>query len=388
MKKQIISMLLAAALVVTGSAPYASAAGTVTSNGEGTVYTPKDIIDVIVPTTFKIAFNPLGVTVTKDDYSGNSQILSGTYAIQNRSTVPVSIAAAFTVTGSTQAGAATAADVAKDNAATTKPTAAKFSLDLVTTATGTVQALADLTTPPAKADGSTDTVRSDKDTLDKYVTGVKITKASTAPISLTTKAGATSSTTVNFMFNAGPYVATYDKEKDLVYYKANERGTWDTVAFKFSGTTSTYADLWAKVTTAPTVKATYTLTESTPTAYASTPFSPTSKNVTLKTGEADVTVTNGVANKDVTFAAKPTLTMDKDDPTKVAATQKITLLSLLPGAKPDAVTHQVAQFGTYTADDETGTYTYKVDGAYVKANLDPGFYSVTVGKQLFTIEVK
>ncbi len=382
MKKQLFSALLASALVIAGSAPYASAAAapTVSSNGTGTVYSPQDIIDVVVPTDFKIAFNPLEVAVKNDDFNGSTQVLSGTYAIQNRSTVPVNISAAFTVSADGKTVAfGTAADVEKDNAAETKPTAAKFSLDLITTAANASQTLP--AAPAEKGDAAT-SLRTDA-----AASGVKLSKASTAPISLTTgKAGTTLATTVDFMFNAGPYTPTYDKEQDKVIYKANAKGTWDTVAFKFGGTASIYADLWTKAT-APSVKATYTLTESTPAAYASTPFSPTSKNIMLKTGQGDVTVSAGVADKAYTFAKKPSLTMSKDEPTKPADSQKVTLLNLVPNSKPDS-THRVVDFGTYAADDDAQSYTYTIKGDYVKAHVEAGFYKVTIGKQSFIMEVK
>ena len=96
MKRKLLATLLTSAMVVTSVMPaMAAATNTVTGAGTGSVYSPADIIDVVVPTDFKIAFNPLGVSIKNDNFTGNSQILSGTYAIQNRSTVPMGVSVAF-----------------------------------------------------------------------------------------------------------------------------------------------------------------------------------------------------------------------------------------------------------------------------------------------------
>lgn len=395
MRKQVIATLLAGALVVS-NASIASAAGTapsVAGNGTGQVYAPDEIIDVVVPTDFSIAFNPMGVAINNGTLSGSDQVLSGTYAIQNRSTVPVTVTTAFTVTADTATVKWDSAEaVQADNVAATKPTFARFSLDLVTTAAGTAQTMLD---PGNKADDSTAQIRTAPvPTPDAkgVVPTTKITKKSTTPISLTTLTktyAATNVTSVDFSLAAGPYKAEYDKENDKVIYKTSTANpAFDTVAFTFSGTTSTYPDLWKAAKVQPSVKATYTLATSTTAQYNATPISPTSKGVVVKT--ADVVVTSGAGDKAYTFKTAPVVTWDKEDDSKVASTVKATLLSLNPGSKPDS-TIPVTELGTL--DKEAGTFAvsfgadYKADGAKAIA---PGFYQLTIGsnKQSFIMQVK
>lgn len=381
MRKKLISTLLVGALVLASSAPMASAAPTTaTSTGSGAVYAPSEIIDVVVPTSVKVAFNPLGVAVKNADFNGNTQILSGTYAIQNRSTIPMQVSAAFKVTPGT-AKLVKAEQVAADNQLATAPAAAEFSMNVVTTAYGSTPVLPNPV--PDKAEGATGTSRSDASlTGDASTNIIKIGKASTQSTPLITTAG----DTVKFMLNKGPYTAVYDAEKSDIVYQANPKGVYDTVAFQFTGTTLTNAALWDKVTNAPKVDVTYTLTESTEAGYAATPFSPDSKNVIQE--KADVTLTGTTASAPYTFAAKPTVTMDKEDPTKPTASQKVTVLSLTPGSK--ALSYGINTFGTYTvgADaDGNPTYSYAVDGSDA-ASLDKGFYKVTVGGKNFILNVK
>lgn len=375
MKRKIMASMLAGVLtagMVVGTAGAANTSGTtMNGTGTGTVYSPSDIIDVVVPTEFKIAFNPLQVNISNSDgLSGSTQILSGTYAIQNRSTVPVNVAASFKVTADGKlAKAASAADVAAYDAQDpSKVTMAEFSLDLATTAKGTAQTLT-----ATVADKSGD----DKLRTDAAVSGVKITKTSTETIPLT----ATSTTKeVNFMLAAGPYTATYNKDDDKVEYTVSSKGTFDTVAFSFTGTTTTSASKWAAVTAAPSVSATYTLTESSQAAYAAQPFSAYSKSVTIKTGETDVKVT-AAADASYTFATAPTLTMTSDvvDGTK----NKVTVLSLLADAKADSTKSLDDLSIAVTEDDGTYTATISKDTA-----LEAGFYLLTIGKQSFTVEVQ
>lgn len=214
MKRKLAASLLAGVLVAGLTVTSASAAGatgtTVTGGGSGQVYSPEDIIDVVVPTDFKIAFNPLKVNIPADSdgfgLTGATQVLSGTYAIQNRSTIPVNVSASFTVTGDAKAMVASADDVAAYDAQTdlTKVTAAEFSLDLITTAKGSAQALAGTVTD--KGDSTT------KVRQDAAADGVKIAKASKHAIPLTdiAKAANTNKKDINFMLAAGPYTAKYD----------------------------------------------------------------------------------------------------------------------------------------------------------------------------------
>ncbi len=387
MKRKLLATLLTSAMVVTSVMPaMAAATNTVTGAGTGSVYSPADIIDVVVPTDFKIAFNPLGVSIKNDNFTGNSQILSGTYAIQNRSTVPMGVSVAFKVTGQTTAMCASAAEVATDNVATTKPTAAKFSLNVVTNAKGASQALAGTVADKDVVANPDVNIRAEA-----AATGMKLSKLSTTPIALTnvSKAAATSTATVDFMLNAGPYTATYDAATDKVVYKAPTNATYDTVAFTFTGTTSTYADLWAKVTTSPNVAATYTLTQATPATYAATPFSPTSKDVVVKTGTCDVTVTKstGVASKAHVFSTAPSLTLvTQDDGTKTVSDKNmVTLLNLKTGSKADS-TIKLNDLGTYDIDSQTLTFT----STFLKDSekFEAGFYQLTIGKQSFLMEVK
>lgn len=382
MRKQLISTLLVGALVLASSAPMASAAATTaTSSGSGSVYAPTEIVDVVVPTSVKIAFNPLGVAVKNADFNGNTQILSGTYAIQNRSTIPMQVAAAFKVTAGT-ASLVKEEQVAADNQLTTAPAKAEFSLGVVTTAYGSTPVLPNAV--PEKAADSTSTSRSDAAlTGDASTNIIKIGKASAKSTPLITAAG----DTIKFMLNKGPYTAVYDAEKNDIVYQANTKGVYDTVAFQFTGTTLKNAALWDKVTTAPKVDVTYTLTESTEAGYAATPFSPDSKNMIQE--KADVTKTGATAAAPYTFEAKPSVTMDKADPTVPTASQKVTVLSLTPGAK--AVSYGINTFGTYAVNenDATGetTYTYAVGGSDADS-LAPGFYKVTVGGKSFILNVK
>lgn len=386
MKRKLAASLLAGVLVAgltvnSASAATAAAGTTVTGGGSGQVYSPEDIIDVVVPTDFKIAFNPLKVNIPADSdgfgLTGATQVLSGTYAIQNRSTIPVNVSASFTVTGDAKAMVASADDVAAYDAQTdlTKVTAAEFSLDLVTTAKGSAQALAGTV---ADASDSSAKVRQDA-----AADGVKIAKASTHSIPLTeiAKAANTNKKDVNFMLAAGPYTAKYDSTTHKVTYQVNSQGTFDAVAFKFTGTTTTNAAKWAAVTTAPKVTATYTLTESNETAYAAQPFDPYSKAVTIKTGETDVTVSTTAGS--YVFNTALTLTKDSDGNIDTAK-NKVSVLSLTPNAK--AVSKSLADAGvTITHNDDTDTYSASIAKS---DNIPAGFYLFTISKEAFTVEVK
>lgn len=388
MKRKLLATLLTGAIVVTSVMPaIAAPTNTLTGTGSGEVYSPADIIDVVVPTDFKIAFNPLGVTIKNSDFTGNTQILSGTYAIQNRSTVPMGVSVAFKVTGTTQAMCAPAAEVATDNASEKKGTAAKFSLDVVTNAKGAAQALASTVADKDNVNNADVNIRAEA-----AATGMKISKRSTTPIALTgvAKAAATSSATVDLMLAAGPYTPTYDASTNKVIYKAPTTAAYDTVAFTFVGTTTTDTELWSKVTTSPTVTATYTLTQSTPAAYAATPFSPTSKDVVIKTGTCDVTATKstGAVAKPYTFKTAPTLTLVTDASTgdkSVSDKNMVTILNLKNGSKANS-TIKVNDLGTYDIDTQTFTFT----STFVKdcELLEVGFYQITIGKQSFLMEVK
>lgn len=388
MKRKLAASLLAGVLVAGLTVTSASAAGatgtTVTGGGSGQVYSPEDIIDVVVPTDFKVAFNPLKVTIPADEsgfgLTGSKQILSGTYAIQNRSTIPVNVSASFKVTADGKtAYAASAADVAAYDAQTdlTKVTAAQFSLDLVTTAKGSTQTLsADVTD---KADSST------KMRQDAAASGVKISKVSTSPIALTdiAQAAGTATKDVNFMLAAGPYTPKYDSTSHKVTYQVDSKGSFDTVAFNFSGTTTTNAAKWAAVTSAPKVTATYTLTESSATAYASQAFDPYSKAVTMKTGTADVTVTESVAGA-YTFKAAPSLTKNTDGTDYDYTKNKVSVLSLVVNAKSESKTFADAGV-TVTHDEDSDTYKATITK---NENIAEGFYLFTIGKEAFTVEVK
>ncbi len=376
MKRKIMASLLAGVLtagMVVGTAGAAATTGTtVAGTGSGSIYSPADIIDVIVPTEFKVAFNPLKVTISNPDgLSGSTQVLSGTYAIQNRSTIPVNVSASFKVTADGKTVKAdSAANVATYDAQTdaSKVTMAQFSMDLVTTAKGSTQSLTGTI-----ADKESDTT---KLRTDAAVSGVKLAKASTESIPLT---ATTAAKEVNFMLAAGPYTPTYNKETDKVEYKAGS-GTFDTVAFNFTGTTTTNANLWSKAT-APSIAATYTLTESTQAAYDAQPFSAYSKAVTLKTGDADVKVTAS-ADAEYTFAAAPSLTKTTEGGID-GAKNKVTVLSLLASGKADS-SKSLDDLGI-TVSESDGTYKAQIakDTA-----LEAGFYLFTIGKQSFTVEVQ
>lgn len=380
MKKQLISTLLTAALVVSAVVPASAAtpAGP-QSTGSGTVYAPTEIIDVVVPTSVKIAFNPLKVAVKNDDFNANTEILSGTYAIQNRSTVPMQVAAAFKVTAG-DASIVSAEQIVTDNAATTKlPTKAEFSLDVVTTANGASPTLP--VAPAAKASGDASDSRADV-SMDGNASTNKIAlgKASAVPTSLTTAA------TLKFMLAKGPYTAVYDAESNDITYKANAKGTYDSVAFKFTGTTLTNASLWDKVKTAPKVDVTYTLTQSTDAQYAATPFNPNSKSLVQETADVKFTI-NKTAGK-FTFAGEPKVTMDKNDSSQPADSNKVSVQSLIKGSK--AVSYKMNDFGTYAPEtDKNGvvSYTYTLPTDKEANNLEAGFYKVTVGGQTFILQV-
>ena len=385
MKRKLAASLLAGVLVAGLTVTSASAAGatgtTVTGGGSGQVHSPEDIIDVVVPTDFKIAFNPLKVNIPADSdgfgLTGATQVLSGTYAIQNRSTIPVNVSASFTVTGDAKAMVASADDVAAYDAQTdlTKVTAAEFSLDLITTAKGSAQALAGTVTD--KGDSTT------KVRQDAAADGVKIAKASTHSIPLTdiAKAANTNKKDINFMLAAGPYTAKYDSTTHKVTYQVDSKASFDAVAFKFTGTTTTNTAKWAAVTTAPKVTATYTLTESNETAYVAQPFDPYSKAVTLKTGDADVTVSTAAGS--YVFNTALTLTKNSDGDIDNAK-NKVSVLSLTPNAK--AVSKSFTDAGvTITHNDDTDTYTASIAKT---DDIPAGFYLFTISKEAFTVEVK
>ncbi len=386
MKRKLAASILAGVLVAGLTVNSASAAGaaagtTVTGGGSGQVYSPEDIIDVVVPTDFKIAFNPLKVNIPADadgfGLTGATQVLSGTYAIQNRSTIPVNVSASFTVTGDAKAMVASADDVAAYDAQTdlSKVTAAQFSLDLVTTAKGAAQALAGTVTD--KGDSSA------KVRQDAAAVGMKIAKTSTKAIPLTqiAKAANTNKKDVNFMLAAGPYTAKYDSTTHKVTYQENSKGTFDAVAFKFTGTTTTNTAKWAAVTTAPKVTATYTLTESNETAYAAQPFDPYSKSVTIKTGDADVTVSSTAGS--YTFSSKPSFAKTTDGDIDTVK-NKVSVLSLTPNSK--AASKSLKDAGvTINHNDDTDTYTASIAKA---DDIPEGFYLFTISKEAFTVEVK
>lgn len=387
MKRKIMSSLLAgvltAGMVVSPAAEAATAptAGiTFKSAGTGAVYNPADIIDVIVPTEFKVAFNPMKVNVSNatDGLSGNTQVLSGTYAIQNRSTIPVKINAAFTVTTDTKT---TKADTEKNVAAydaadQTKATLAEFSMDVVTTAKGTAQAMS----------GTVTTKSDDKESFrgDDSASKVTISKLSTQSIPLTAATPATKN--VEFMLAAGPYALAYNKDSNKVEYKVNAKGTFDTVGFKFTGTTTTNSSLWGKVSTAPTVTATYTLTKSTQNEYAAQPFSPYSKDVTIKTGETDVKVTKDTDGT-YTFKTAPVLTTVAETGEVNEEKNNVTVLSLLPNSVADSSKSLKTLGIKVTKTSQDGVDTYKATIAK-ETVLDAGFYMLTIGKQSFTVEVQ
>jgi hypothetical protein len=382
-KERIMSSLLAGVLVAGLVTSGASAAGTTatsaSSTGTGKVYSPTDIVDVIVPTSLKIAFNPLKINITANEttgLTGATQVLSGTYAIQNRSTIPVDIAAAFTVTGNANANVASAADVATYDAQTdpTKVTMAQFSLDLVTTAKGAAQTLS------GTVDATTGT---DKMRSVDAASGVKMSKASTKTIPLTNVAKAAAGNggvTVNFSLAAGPYTATYDATADTVSYTAPANATYDTVAFNFTGTTTTNAAKWAAVSVAPTVTAKYTLTESTTAAYQSKYFDPYSKDVIIE--KADVTVASSAAGE-YALTTVPAFAKNKDTGDIDYDLNKVTVLSLKQGSvKGTAMTYTAAGISVDTSTDVTKLKISKVD------TLEVGFYQFTVGSNIFTVQVK
>jgi hypothetical protein len=384
MNKRIIAGLLAgvlaAGLTTTGASAAVAAGTTVTGTGTGTVYSPADIVDVIVPTSFNIAFNPLKVAIPADEggsgLTGSTQILSGTYAIQNRSTVPVNVAAVFTVKGDTTAQVATADQVAATDALS-DPKAAQFSLDLVTTAKGAAQTLPSAVAE--KASDSTTKLRTD----DAATGSVKQSKASTKAIALTNVAAATANNTpvtVNFMMAAGPYTAKYDTEKHTVTYQVASNATYDTVAFSFTGTTTTNTANWAKVSKAPTVTATYTLTESNAAAYAATAFDPNSKDVVVSKG--DVTVTSSAAGT-YTFTKAQSFVQNTDKTDFDYTKNKVTVLSLLNGSKATALTFEAAGI---TIKETDGVYTATI--AQKTDSIPLGFYQFTIGTESFIVEVK
>ncbi len=383
MKKKIISLLLVAALVTAGNATAASAA-VPTGTGTAGVYSPTEIIDVVVPTHFKLAFNPMKVAVKNDDYNASTEILSGTYAIQNRSTIPMQVEAAFKVTPGTQAKNVTAEQVAADNAETDATKVSKmlaeFSLDVQVSAVGAVPTLP--TAIDAKADDSKDDARTVTAVEGNASTNIiKIGKASTETLPLVTSTG----DKIKFMLDKGPYKLVYDKDTDKVTYQVST-GTFDTVAFTFTGTTLQNTEKWNKVTTAPKVDVTYTLTQQTAGAYAATPFNLNSKAVVQEKGDVEIT-SGGTAAKAYVFAKKPSVAMDITDPTVPKAGQKVTIQSLVKNAKADA-TNALESLGTYevdTTDAANPVYKYTVND---QIGLDQGYYKVTVGGQFFVLKVK
>lgn len=385
MKKKIISALLVVAMLTAGNATAASAASTTpTGTGTATVYSPTEIVDVVVPTQFKLAFNPMKVAVKNNDFNASTEVLSGTYAIQNRSTIPMQVEATFKVTPGSQAKNVTAAQVATDNAETDATKISKmlaeFSLDVQVTAFGASPTLPTAIEPKA-ADSTADSRTLPAVEGNASTNLIKIGKASEVTTPLVTSAG----DKIKFMLDKGPYKLAYDGENDKVGYQATS-GTYDAVAFTFTGTTLQNTEKWNKVTTAPKVDVTYTLTQQTAGAYAATPFSPYSKAVVQEKGDVEIT-SGGTAAAAYTFAKKPSVTMDATDPTVPKAGQKVTIQSLVKGAKADS-TNTLESLGTYavdTTDAANPVYKYTVND---QIGLDPGCYKVTVGGQSFVLKVK
>ena len=443
MKKKFLSTLLTSAIVVSAMpmSVFADDPNQGSIEGGSTVLAPTEIIDVIVPTKFDIAFNPVGVTVTDKTsgyYNNSAQILSGSYVIQNRSTVPVELDVAFNVTSETGgAKMATAADVAADDATADSTAVPQFSLDVVTTATTQTLTDAKLADKSNLDDLSTyvegTNVRPNKNANSKENTALKLGKLSTTPIALTdvTKAQDTAkATTVKFVLAAGPYTTEYQKAEDgteSVKYVA--KGTaFDGVGFTFTGTTSTSAKRWTTAIAGkatPKVAATYTLKEMTTSAYSNTNLSLTSKAVmvdassytdivtitrTLNTDKKSVKTLAATypkvgtkAGTNYIFATAPSVTMKNDAPTGNA-----TLLSLKPNSK--AANIAITELGTYTAavaakpatDTEAAvaaadaTFLFSTDVATSPlAQMDAdgnsaypdGLYQVTIGKQNFMLNI-
>ena len=122
-------------------------------------------------------------------------------------------------------------------------------------------------------------------------------------------------------------------------------------------------------------------TESNETAYVAQPFDPYSKAVTLKTGDADVTVSTAAGS--YVFNTALTLTKNSDGDIDNAK-NKVSVLSLTPNAK--AVSKSFTDAGvTITHNDDTDTYTASIAKT---DDIPAGFYLFTISKEAFTVEVK
>lgn len=375
MKKKVLATLLTAAMVVSSVTPVLAAPTPVTA--DGTVYNPTDVVDVIVPTAYEFAINPLGVAIDNGTLKGNGQIISGTYAIQNRSTVPVEIGAKFVLTpgevtrptnsDDVKIKLGTDADVAKNDAGELVNGDTDFetpviSMGLQTAAKGSAVTLVDSSYAAGAIAGVSNT-EAQESALASTTTNsaLKVAKLSTDLIALTTGSANASTgaitTDVKFTLAAGPWDPVYVKDTmatiptqttsqtqtdtdngsggttqtqtditvntttqesqhiDNIVYKLKNNTGFDTVGFTFTGKVSKNTAEWStlKAGSKTSIAVTYTVTPKTAAEYAKVDFSATNKGVVYDATKSDVTVSSSADGSAYTFGTAPTYTVTAKD---------------------------------------------------------------------------
>jgi hypothetical protein len=404
--RRVIGTTLALSLALSAGHIASAEGDEIKTLGDARVLAPEDVIDVVVPSAFQIAINPLEVSVeSADGLKGKSQILSGTYAIENLSTVPVDVDVTLAISEGKDASSAAVAKpetvekIEELENSGSEAAYAAFTIDMITTASGTVQKVKSNPADKEATDGDYRT----NDLMEG--TNVTLSKATKDGIRLTQngkgeEAAAKTGDVVNFMFNAGPYVATYIKDdpategtnEEGIKYIPGKNPVYDTVAFTFTGKTTTNMKNWAKVSTVPQITATYNVEEKTKTDYESTGFSPVWKSVVLGTDdyslsyEGSKTPTGQTSafdfNGDIPFAkVKATGEIDKKS-------TKVEIKSLQPDGKKISTTLEKLGADAVSGSGKEnqlkiGKKEFQECGLYnVKGQENPlksGAYQLTIG---------
>lgn len=101
MRKQDVKRVFAAILglsMMAGMTAYADEADANTAEVDAPIYA-LDVLDVVVPTTYAVAFNPGGLSITKGSTAVTDQIISKNYGIVNKSTKDKLVTVSLTVDG-------------------------------------------------------------------------------------------------------------------------------------------------------------------------------------------------------------------------------------------------------------------------------------------------
>lgn len=223
------------------------------SNNQASVDAPiysYDILDVIVPTTYAVAFNPDGLTITTaTGKTSTDQIVSKNYGIVNKSTKDKVVTVELTVTDKNDgddAGKIVFVDTAAEVTAADKDTYAIHLTAVPATDT------------PKKGDGST---AIDKAATAADLADVSMTKAADDK-AVTLKAGENA---IGFRLAKATYALKSGESIELgtdtvnnvkEKYEVSALGAEGATAFTFAGTMNDKAD-WTKITKGINITAVY-----------------------------------------------------------------------------------------------------------------------------------